>query len=80
LGILTPEASSFKYIGIIIGRDPNWADHVNYMLRKAWKALHFIINLHKEGNNNTKLLAHTALVRPILGYGAVYWDHTEKVR
>ena len=28
----------------------------------------------KKGNNNTKRLAHMALVRPILEYGAVCWD------
>ena len=27
----------------------------------------------KQGNNNTKRLAYTALVRPILEYGAVCW-------
>jgi len=31
------------------------------------------------GNNNRKRLAYTTLVRPILEYGAVCWDHTEKV-
>jgi len=28
----------------------------------------------EEGNNNTKHLAYTAQVRPILEYGAVRWD------
>jgi hypothetical protein len=28
----------------------------------------------KKGNNNTKRLAYTALVRPILEYGVVCWD------
>ena len=28
----------------------------------------------QQGNNNTKCLAYTALVRPILEYGAVCWD------
>jgi len=31
-GRLIPEASSFKYLGIIIRSDRNWADHVNYTL------------------------------------------------
>ena len=44
---LIPEASSFKYLGIIIRNDINWADHVNYTLRKAWKALHFIMRILK---------------------------------
>ena len=29
---LIPEANSFKYLGIIIRNDLNWADHVNYTL------------------------------------------------
>jgi hypothetical protein len=30
------------------------------------------------GNSNTELLAYTALVRPILEYGAVCWDHNKE--
>ena len=37
-------------------------------------ALHFIVRILKNGNNNTKRLAFKALVRPILEYGAVCWD------
>jgi hypothetical protein len=29
---LIPETNSFKYLGIIISSDLNWADHVNYTL------------------------------------------------
>ena len=32
----------------------------------------------QKGNNNMKHLAYTALVRPILEYGVVCWDHTER--
>jgi hypothetical protein len=71
---LFPEASVFKYLGIIIPSDLNWIDHVNYALRKARKALHFIMRILKKGNNNRKPLAYAALVRPILEYGAVCWD------
>ena len=71
---LIPGASAFKYLGIIIRSDINWADNVNYTLRRAWKALHFIMRILKKGNNNTKVFAYTALVRPILEYGAVSWD------
>jgi len=69
-----PEASSFKYLGIIIRSDLNWADHVNYTLRKARQALHFIVRILKKGYNNTKLVAYTALVRPIMEYEAACWD------
>jgi hypothetical protein len=43
-------------------------------LRKTWKALHFIVLILKRGNNKTKHLAYTALVRPILEYRAGCWD------
>ena len=33
-----PEASSFKYLGIIISSDLLCADQVNYLVQKAWKA------------------------------------------
>ena len=66
---LIPEASSFKYFGINILNDLNWADHVSYTLRKAWKALHYIMRILKKGNNNTKRLDYT-----IVEYGAVCWD------
>jgi hypothetical protein len=65
---LIPETNSFKCLGIIIRSDLNWADRVNYTLRKAWKALHFIMRILKKGNNNTKRLAYTSLVRPIIEY------------
>jgi hypothetical protein len=71
---LIPEACSFKYLGIIIHNDLKWADYVNYTLSKAWKALRFIMHVLKKENNITKPLAYTALVRPILEYGAVCWD------
>jgi hypothetical protein len=68
-----PEASTFKYAGIICS-DPNWADHVNYILRKAWMAHHLMMSILKKENNNTKRLPYMALVRPILGCGAVCSD------
>jgi hypothetical protein len=61
-----PEASSCKYLGIFIRSDLSWADQVNYTVRKAWKALHFVMRVLKKGNSNTKSLAYASLVRPIL--------------
>jgi hypothetical protein len=71
---LMAEASSFKYLGIIIKSRLNWADRVSYRLRTAWKALPFITRIIKMGNNNTKRLAYMALARSIIEYGAVCWD------
>ena len=71
---IEPGASSCKYLGIIIRSDLDWADHINCTLRKAWKALHFLTRVLKGGNSNARPSAYTALVRPILEYGAVCWD------
>jgi hypothetical protein len=69
-----PEASSCKYLGIILRNDLNWVDQVNYTARKAWKALHFLMRVLKKGNRNTKSLAYMSMVRPILQYGAACWN------
>jgi len=74
MDILIPEASSCKYLGIILRSDVSWVDQVNYTVKKAWKALHFTMRILKKGNSNTKSLAYMPLVRPILEYGAACWD------
>ena len=58
---LFPEASSFKYLGIILRNDLSWANQVNYTVKKAWKALHFTMRVLKKGNSNTKSLAYRSL-------------------
>jgi len=69
-----PEASCCKYLGIIIQSDLSWADQVNYMVQKAWMALHFKMRIVKKENKNIKSLPYKSLVRPILEYGAACWD------
>jgi len=41
------EASSCKYLGIILRSDLSWADQVNYTVKKAWKAPHFTTQILK---------------------------------
>ena len=74
MGVLVREASSCKYLGIILCSDLSWADQVNYMVKKAWKALQFIMQILRKGTSNTKSLAYMTLVWPILEYGAACWD------
>jgi len=68
------EASSCKYLGIILQSDLNWVDQVYCTVQEAWKALHFVMRVLKKGNRNTKSLAYRSLVRPILEYGPACWD------
>ena len=69
-----PEASSCKYLGMIIRSGLKWVDQENYRAQRAWKALHFVTRVPKKGNRNTKSLAYTSLVSPVLEYGAACWD------
>ena len=71
---LIPEASSCKYLGIILRSNLSWVDQINYMVKKAWKALHFTMQILKKGNSNTRSLAYMSLVRPILEYVAPCWE------
>ena len=72
--MLVPEASSCKYLWIILRSDLSWADQVNYTVKKTWKALHFIMRTLRKGTSNTRSLAYMTLVRPILEYCAACWD------
>jgi hypothetical protein len=56
----------------------SWADQINYVMKKAWKALNFTMHVLKMGNSNVKSLAYTSLVRPILEYASPYWGGTDK--
>jgi len=68
------EASNYKYLGIILRGDLNWADQVNYTVPKAWKALHFVMSVLINGNSNTKSSVYMSLARPFLEYGAYCWE------
>ena len=67
------EASSSTYLTIILGNELSCADQFNYIVQEAWKAIHFIIRVLGKGNINTKILAYTSLVRPVLEYRASCW-------
>jgi hypothetical protein len=49
MSTLIPETNSCKYLGIILSSDLSWADHVNYTVEKAWKALHFNMRILRKG-------------------------------
>jgi hypothetical protein len=59
LDIEIPEASSCKYLEIVLPGDLNWADQINYKVKRAWKALHFNMRFLKERKSNSKHLAYT---------------------
>jgi len=64
----------YIYLGMILRSYLNWVNQVNYIAQKARKALHFVMRVLKKGGRNTKSLAYTSLVRPVLEYGSACWD------
>jgi len=49
-----PEASSCKYLAIILRGDLNWMDQVNSTAQKTWKALLYAIRVLKKGKRKQK--------------------------
>jgi len=74
------EVSSCKYLGIILCSNLSWSDHVNSTVKKAWKALHILMHIPQKGKSGTESLANAKLVRPILQYGAAWWDPYREVQ
>ena len=74
-----PEASSCRYLGIIIRNDLSWDGQVNYTVQTAWRALHFVTRIVKKGKKY-EILAYRSPVRHILEYGWRAGIHTGNVR
>ena len=76
---IIPEKDTVKYLGITLSSDLNWATHVTNTTRKAWKSLNFVKRILKNGSNvETKSLAYTSLIRPVLEYASAAWDPYKK--
>ena len=73
---LIAEASSCRYLGIILSSDLSCANHVNYTVKKAWKALHFTMQILKKGNSNTKSLAYMSLLDRVQNKATKFEHHT----
>jgi hypothetical protein len=74
------EASSCKYLRLILSSCLSWADQVNYTVQKDWKALYFIMRVLEKGSSSTKRLAYMPLAPPILEYGVSCWNPYGTVR
>ena len=63
-----------KYLGITFTKDLQQGPHINRVVDKAYRALHFIIRVLGRSSLSSKEIAYKSLVRPILEYGAMVWD------
>ena len=68
-----PDASCYKYLGIIIRNDLSLADQINYTVQKAWRPLHFVMLIVKKGGKNTKFSLYV-ISASHSRYVAACWD------
>ena len=67
---------SFKYLGIIFDKRLSWTEHIKTQAKKAKAALMVskrMVGKHWGLNPKTTHWAYTAIVRPLLTYGAIIW-------
>ena len=69
--IIIPRVTSCKYLGIQLDSKLSWESQVNFVVRKAWRSLHFVMRILKKSTVRSKELAYKSLVRPILEYGTI---------
>ena len=70
--------NSAKCLGIHIHITLNWKTHINKTAQRANTTSTFLHRNIRTCLRNTKHLAYTALVRPILEYASIIWDpHTD---
>jgi len=70
-----------KLLGVHISDDLRWESHVNALYNKVSSRLHFLKVLKRSGvDPNDLLYFYTAVIRPILEYACVVWNHNLTVK
>ncbi len=68
---IIPRVSSCKYLGINFESKLSWKKHVDFVVGKAWRYLHFVMRILKKSTANAREIAYLSLVRPIMEYGTI---------
>ena len=66
--------SSFELLGVMLNDDLSWADHVDYVVKKANSRLYALRLLKKAGLNVKDLLSiYTSFIRTRIEYASPAW-------
>lgn len=69
--------TEIKNLGIHITSTLNWSNHTKHIVSKASRKLWLLKRRLQHCTSETKLLAYTSLIRPLLEYADTVWDpHT----
>lgn len=66
-----------KYLGVKLAEDLKWGRHVEDIVAKAYKNLHFVMRSLKGSRKGIRERAFQTLVRPIIEYASSVWDPHE---
>ena len=69
-----PITNSVKYLGVHIGSNLKWNNHISKITAKANRALGLIKRNLKEAPQTNKWIASTCMVKPILEYASQVWS------
>jgi len=70
--------TSVKYLGVTIGHNLSWDEHIDSICSKANSTLGFLRRNLRVGSTHIKEVAYKTFVRPILEYASTVWDpHTQ---
>ena len=67
------KANKFKYLGVIINENLNWADHVDYVQSKVSRRLGILKRIRHLLPTKTREIVFNTLILPILDYGDIVW-------
>ena len=67
--------SSYKYLGIFIDKDLNWATHIDHITKKVLKACGAIAKLRHCVDIGTLKTVYYSLVHSYIRYGIVIWGN-----
>ena len=71
---------SHKHLGLIISESGGWTNHIEFIIKKAWKRINIMRQLKYLLDRKSLETIYISFIRPILEYGDVVWcnlTHTE---
>lgn len=77
-GVAIPKTNCIKYLGVLIQSDLKWHGHIQNIVNKSNATLFMMMRCLFNASIQTKMLAFTTVVRPILEYASQVWSpHTK---
>ena len=67
------EAISFKYLGVILGEDLSWGDHVKNITSKTNQRLGLVRRIKHLLPLHARLTLYHSLILPLFDYGDIIW-------